>query len=80
MNIETFGNCTNRRKVRGIDGGKFDSKEREALKAFQEALEKREKEFQMTSKDSNKANWRNSQTVASFGRSSGAININNTFS
>ena len=43
-------------KLRGIDEGKFDFKEREALKAFQEALEKREKEFQMTGKDSNKAN------------------------
>ncbi|HFG1721202.1 hypothetical protein ACVYFZ_04485 [Vibrio cholerae] len=30
-------------KLRGIDEDKFDSKEREALKAFQEALEKREK-------------------------------------
>ncbi|ELA9193017.1 NTPase, partial [Vibrio parahaemolyticus] len=30
-------------KLRGIDESKFDSKEREALKAFQEALEKREK-------------------------------------
>ncbi|EOW9352846.1 P-loop NTPase fold protein [Vibrio cholerae] len=30
-------------KLRGIDEDKFDSKEREALKAFQEALEKRKK-------------------------------------